>query len=167
MEPKHFAGSVALLCSLITPSPALGQRGGPDEAERVPAAAGEIVVAGQEPVPASPWTELFVASCGNTKLELRRPMRPLGSRVIILINGGPTRGNTEPLEEEFGQVGAAYRFSFACSPQQPGAVDLHWVRGLVQERGRVAYRSGVAAFRDGALVHFSAGESSEDNFWYR
>ncbi len=71
-----------------------------------------------------------------------------------------------PLDEELGQVGAAYRMSVQCSPDGE-TVLLNWVAGLADGQGDVSYRAGHATFREGALIEAESGEANEETFWYR
>jgi len=126
----------------------------------------EVVVRAVELRPANPWVEVFSASCGRRRLEVRKPMRPLQTGARVLLNGRAARGDVGPLELELSEVGAAYRMSFHCS-QNGETMQLRWVSGLVGERGQVRYRAGSAEFRQGALVRSRSEESNEETFWYR
>lgn len=126
----------------------------------------QVIVRTDELRPANPWVEVFSASCGRQRLEVRKPMRPLQTGSRVLLNGRAARGDVGPLELELSEVGAAYRMSFRCS-QNGETMQLNWVSGLVGERGQVRYRAGSAEFRQGALVRSLSGEANEETFWYR
>lgn len=126
---------------------------------------GEVVLQASEPVAADPWQETFSARCGRQRLEVRRPMRPLESEPQVLLNGRTPRGDLRPLQQELGQVGAAYRMSFTCS--RDGAVQMRWVSGQMGPHGQVRYRAGSTIFREGALVRSRAEQATEETFWYR
>jgi len=126
----------------------------------------EVVLQVREPRPANPWVEVFNASCGRQQLEIRRPMRQRERSPQVLLNGHRPRGDVAPLESELGEVGAAYRMSFLCSPDGE-TMQFRWVSGLVQNGGQVDYGAGSAEFRRGALVRWSSEESNEETFWYR
>lgn len=126
----------------------------------------EVIARAVELRPANPWVEVFSASCGRQRLEVRRPMRPLQTGSRVLLNGRTARGDVSPLELELGEVGAAYRMSFRCS-QDGETMQLSWVSGLAGERGQVRYRAGSAEFRQGALVRSLSEEATEETFWYR
>ncbi|WP_295195269.1 hypothetical protein [Brevundimonas nasdae] len=126
----------------------------------------EVVLQIREPRPANPWVEVFNASCGRQRLEIRRPMRPHESSPQVLLNGHRPRGDVASLEAELGEVGAAYRMSFLCSPDGE-TIKFRWVSGLVQNGGQVDYRAGSAEFHLGAMARSSSGESNEETFWYR
>ncbi|TAJ57388.1 MAG: hypothetical protein EPO49_12230 [Brevundimonas sp.] len=126
----------------------------------------EVIVRAVELRPANPWVEVFSASCGRQRLEVRRPMRPLQTGSRVLLNGRAARGDVSPLELELGEAGAAYRMSFGCS-QNGETMQLSWVSGLVGEHGQVRYRAGSAEFRQGALVRSLSEEANEETFWYR
>ena len=125
----------------------------------------EVVVRAVELRPANPWVEVFSASCGRQRLEVRKPMHP-PRPVRVLLNGRAARGELAPLELDLSEVGAAYRMSFHCS-QNGETMQLRWVSGLVGESGQVRYRAGSAEFRHGALVRSRSEESNEETFWYR
>ena len=126
----------------------------------------EVIVRAVELRPANPWVEVFSASCGRQRLEVRRPMRPLQTGSRVLLNGRAARGDVSPRELELGEAGAAYRMSFGCS-QNGETMQLSWVSGLVGEHGQVRYRAGSAEFRQGALVRSLSEEANEETFWYR
>lgn len=126
----------------------------------------EVVFEVREPRPANPWVEVFNASCVRQRLEIRRPMRPLESSPQVLLNGHRPRGDVAPLEVALGEVGAAYRMSFLCSPDGQ-TLQFRWVSGLVQNDGQVQYRAGSAEFHRGGLVRSASGEANEETFWYR
>ena len=125
----------------------------------------EVVVRAVEPRPASPWVEVFSASCGQQRLEISRPMRPLHTGSRVLLNGQTARGDVSALESELSE-NAAYRMSFLCS-QNGETMQLRWVSGLVGERGQVRYRAGSAEFSQGALIRSLAAEANQEAFWYR
>lgn len=91
-------------------------------------------------------------------------MRPLSERPVVLLNGAQVAG-AETLERELSEVGAAYRFSIQCAPND--TMLLRWVSGLVGDDGLVAYRSGSADFRGGSLTEARSEDSTEETFWYR
>lgn len=126
---------------------------------------GEAVVRSSEPRPASPWQETFSARCGRQSLEVRRPLRPLESSPEVLLNGRTPQGVVRPLEQELGQIGAAYRMSFTCS--QDDAIELRWVSGHAGPHGNVRYRAGSAIFHDESLIRSGAEAATEEAFWYR
>lgn len=126
----------------------------------------QVVVRAVELRPANPWVEVFSASCGRQRLEVRKPMRPSQTGSRVLLNGRAAQGDVGPLELDLSEVGAAYRMSFHCS-QNGETMQLRWVSGLVGESGQVRYRAGSAEFRHGALVRSRSEESNEETFWYR
>lgn len=125
----------------------------------------EPVVRSSEPTAATPWVEVISGSCGEQRLEVRRPLRPLAERPVALLNGARVAG-AGTLEEELGQVGAAYRFSIQCGPGGD-TMRLRWVSGLVGESGKVAYHVGSAEFRGGSLTEARSEDATEETFWYR
>lgn len=125
----------------------------------------EIVIRISEPRTATPWQETFSARCGRQSLEIRRPMRPLQRGPQVLLNRRIPQGDLRPLEQELGQVGAAYRMSFSCSRND--AVQLRWVSGYSGPDGHVRYRAGSAIFHDGSLTQSGAEDATEETFWYR
>ena len=131
-------------------------------------AASEIVVMVKEPVAASPWTESVSASCGSNTLEVLQPWRPVGAAPEVTINGKPVEGDMSELVRDLSEPRAAYRFSVRCS-QDPSstAISLHWVRGLSDETGVLAFRAGRAAFQDGRVVETDSFEVTAEDFWYR
>ena len=124
------------------------------------------VIISREPRPASPWTVTFDAACGSERLEIGQPIYPAGQAPEIRINGQRARGDVRLLQQEVGERRAAYRFSLLC-PQQGDRMHLRWVRGLADQHGHVAYRSGAATFQGGELISSHAEESNAETFWYR
>jgi len=126
----------------------------------------QVVVRAVEADAAAPWTEAFSARCGQSQVEIRRPMRPEGGPVRILIDGEPAQGDLSRLQADLSEIRAAYRFSFQCSPDGD-ALLLRWVRGLADVRGEVRFRSGGAEFRDGSIAATQSEDSNAETFWYR
>jgi hypothetical protein len=104
--------------------------------------------------------------CGRDRLEIRRPLYPLGGTASIRFNGRPVRGDLRAIQHDLSEVRAAYRVSALCSRERPG-IAVRWVRGLADGYGHVNYRSGSFTIKDGVLVNTSAEDSSEESFWYR
>jgi hypothetical protein len=130
------------------------------------AQAGEIVVSTREPRPAAPWTEAVSATCGRQRLEVARPLYPLGSPARITINGRPVRGDVQTLQGELGELRAAYRMSVLCGADGR-TMELRWIRGLADGQGQVRYRGGSAMFAGGALLEARSEDAGADAFWYR
>jgi hypothetical protein len=130
------------------------------------AQADEVVVRIREPHSASPWTETSSATCGRQRLEMTRSMRPLETPPRVTINGRPVRGDVQALQQDLGEVRAAYRMSFRCGGDQD-TLELIWFRGLADEHGQVHYRAGSAMFQGGALLESRSEEATEASFWYR
>jgi hypothetical protein len=126
----------------------------------------DVVIRTSEPRPASPWVEVVSGRCGDDRLELRRPRWPLPSDPEVMLNGRTPEGDLGLLEQELGEPAAAYRFSVLCAPNDE-SLELRWVRGLADQQGQVAFRSGSAVFRDGALVAVRSEEAGAEAFWYR
>lgn len=126
----------------------------------------EVVARAQELRAATPWVEVFSASCGRRRLEVRRSMRPLERGSRVLINGRTVPGDVSSLEAELSEVRAAYRMSFRCS-QNGETMQLNWVSGLAGQDGQVSYRVGSAEFSRGTLVRSGSEEANEETFWYR
>lgn len=126
----------------------------------------QVIIRTDELRPANPWVEVFSASCGRQRLEVRKSMQPVQAGSRVLLNGRAARGDLGPLEAALSEVGAAYRMSFRCS-RNGETMQLRWVSGLVGERGQVRYRAGSAEFREGALVTSRSEETNEETFWYR
>lgn len=124
-----------------------------------------VVVSTSEPRPATPWVEVFSASCGDQHLEIRRALYPAERGPEVLLNGRRAVGDVRPLELELGEP-AAYRMSFLC-PQSSAEIHMRWVRGRAQSDEKVRYRAGYAVFRNGALIESHAEEADEEAFWYR
>lgn len=83
---------------------------------------------------------------------------------MVLLDGTRVSG-AETLERDLSEVGAAYRFSIQCAPNN--TMLLRWVSGIVGDDGRVAYRAGSADFRGGSLTAARSENSTQETFWYR
>jgi len=130
------------------------------------AQADEVVISIREPRPASPWAETFTATCGRQRLEITRSMRPLDTPLRVIINGRPVRGDLQALQQDLGEMRAAYRMSFKCGADSE-TLQLIWFRGLADEQDQVRYRAGSAMFQGGALLESRSEEATEESFWYR
>jgi hypothetical protein len=127
--------------------------------------AAEVILSTNEPVPAEPWQETFTAQCGDNSLEIVRPIYPSGLSLTVTLNGKDIT-HVSGLSEVLGERGAAYRMSFVCS-QSDDVLTFHWVRGVTEDGGSVAYYSGSVSFDDGAILDVMAGPATEEDFWYR
>ncbi|KPF75799.1 hypothetical protein IP78_13385 [Brevundimonas sp. AAP58] len=130
------------------------------------AQAQDVVIRTSEPRPASPWVEVVSGRCGDDRLELRRPRWPLPSSAVVRLNRRTPEGDLGLLERELSEPAAAYRFSVLCTPNNE-TLELRWVRGLADQQGQVAFRSGSAEFRDGTLIAVRSEEADSEAFWYR
>ena len=124
-----------------------------------------MIVSTSEPQPATPWVEVFNASCGDQHVEIRRTLYPQAKDTQVLVNGRRASGQVRSLELSLGAP-AAYRLWFVC-PKNGPEIHMRWVRGQAQGAGDVQYRAGYAVFRNGAVIEAHSEEASEEAFWYR
>ena len=127
--------------------------------------AAEVIIATNEPVPAEPWQEKFMAHCGDNSLEVVRPIYPTVLAPTVTLNG-KDMSEVSGLSEELGGRGAAFRMSFVCS-QSNNVLTFRWIRGATEDDGSVSYHSGSVSFSDGAILDVMTGQATEEDFWYR